>query len=268
MKSATADTARPDDKPAQTVDAFHRGAFVLVQPAASGHRAGMDAMMLAAAVRSDFAGRLADLGAGAGAAGLAVAARCVEAQVVLVEKAPEMAHFAALTLAHPDNAGLASRAALLAADVTLAGNARASAGLGDRSFDYALMNPPFNTDAHRASPDALRRQAHVMDQDLFERWTRTAAAIVRPRGGLALIARPSSLQAILAALRGRFGSAEIVPIHARLDTPAIRVVVRAVRGARGELRLMPPLMLHEPGSDRFSQRADDINNGRASLFGD
>ncbi len=27
-------------------------------------------------------------------------------------------------------------------------------------------------------------------------------------------------------------------------------------------------ILHEPGSDRFSNRADAINNGRASLFGD
>ena len=33
--------------PAHTVDAFHRGRFWLVQPAKSGHRAGMDAMMLA-----------------------------------------------------------------------------------------------------------------------------------------------------------------------------------------------------------------------------
>ena len=56
----------------------------------AGHRAGMDAMMLAAAVPSGFAGRLADFGAGAGAAGLAVASRCPAAEVVLVENAPEM----------------------------------------------------------------------------------------------------------------------------------------------------------------------------------
>ena len=38
--------------------------------------------MLAAAVPSGFAGRLADFGAGAGAAGLAVASRCAGATVV------------------------------------------------------------------------------------------------------------------------------------------------------------------------------------------
>ena len=80
-------------QPAHTLDAFHRGDFWLVQPRGAGHRAGVDAMMLAAAVPSDFAGRLADFGAGAGAAGLAVASRCPEAAVVLVENSAEMAQF-------------------------------------------------------------------------------------------------------------------------------------------------------------------------------
>ena len=82
-----------------TVDAFHRGRFFLVQPKGAGHRAGVDAMLLGASVPSGFSGRLADFGAGAGAAGLAVAARCPGAAVTLVENAPEMARYAALTLA-------------------------------------------------------------------------------------------------------------------------------------------------------------------------
>ncbi len=81
------------DKPAHTLDAFHRGDFWLVQPKGTGHRAGVDAMILAAAVPSAFVGRLADFGAGAGAAGLAVASRCRKATAVLVENAAEMAHF-------------------------------------------------------------------------------------------------------------------------------------------------------------------------------
>lgn len=57
----------------ETLDVFHRGAFHLVQPALKGHRSGVDAMILASAVPNGFAGRVADLGSGAGAAGLAVA---------------------------------------------------------------------------------------------------------------------------------------------------------------------------------------------------
>jgi len=256
------------DNAGATLDAFHRGAFFLVQPSDSGHRAGMDAMMLAAAVPSRFAARLADFGAGAGAAGLAVAARCPGASVVLVESVPEMLGFAEKTLAHPANAALRDRLSIVAADVTLSGKARASAGLDDGAFDFAIMNPPFNAGHDRPTPDQLKRGAHVMADGMFEAWLRSAAAVVKPRGGVAIIARPQSIAEILDALSGRFGKAEVLPIHPRPDKPAIRIVVRGVRGSRAAISLMPPLFLHEAGSDRFSDRADAINNGRASLFGD
>lgn len=258
----------PAEKPAFTLDAFHRGAFWLVQPKGTGHRAGVDAMILAAAVPSGFAGSLADFGAGAGAAGLAVAARCPQAAVTLVENAPEMAHYASLTLEHPKNVHLRERAAVLAADVTLSGRAREKTGLADGSFDYVIMNPPFNAPRDRPTPDTLKQHAHVMRDGLFEAWIRSAAAVVRPRGGFAIIARPVSLPLILAALAGRFGAAEIMAIHARADTPAIRIVVRARRASRGALSLMPPLILHDGPGDGFSARSDAINNGRAALFGD
>lgn len=256
------------DKPAHTLDAFHRGDFWLVQPKGAGHRAGVDAMMLAAAVPSSFAGRLADFGAGAGAAGLAVASRCKKATVVLVENSAEMAQFAQLTLEHPGNTHLDGRASVLVADVTLTGRAREKAGLADGSFDYVIMNPPFNAAKDRPTPDTLKQKAHVMEDGLFESWIRSAAAVTKPRGGLAVIARPVSLAPILAALAGRFGSAEIMPVHARAATPAIRIVVRAKRASRGTLTLGPPLILHDGPGDGFSARANAINNGKAELFGD
>jgi len=251
-----------------TIDAFHRGAFQLVQPAGKGHRAGLDAMVLAAAVPNGFSGRLADLGAGAGAAGLAVAARCPEAQVVLVEREAEMAACARQSLELTANAGLAGRIEVLEADVELSGKDREQAGLSDRAFDFVIMNPPFNAAADRATPDLLRRQAHVMESGLFERWLRTAAAIARPEAEVAIIARPASLGDILAALEGRFGSPRALPIHPRPEANAIRIVVRARKGARGMLSLLPPLVLHERDGRAFTERADAVINGKATLFAD
>jgi len=251
-----------------TVDLFHRGRFHLMQPAARGHRAGIDAMVLAAAVPSNFAGRVADFGAGAGAAGLAVLSRCPRATALLVERSPEMADFARKTLALPQNAALAKRANVLEADVTLTGQKRIDAGLPDRSADFVIMNPPFNTAHHRPSPESLRKQAHVMEEGLFESWLRSASAVAAPTGSVALIARPRSLPEILAGLEGRFGGAEILPLHPSSDLAAIRIVVRAKRGSHAGLRLCPPLILHEGRANRFTQRADAISNGRASLFGD
>lgn len=267
MRSATAEVTTT--QPALfSRDAFHRGKFWLIQPTRSGHRAGMDAMMLAAAVPSAFAGRLADFGAGAGAAGLAVAARCASASVVLVENAPEMLDCANRTLADLGNASVAERASILSASVTLTGKARNEAGLTDNSFDYVVMNPPFNAPDDRATPDTLKRAAHVGHDGLLESWIRSAAAVVKPRGGLAVIVRPEALPDLLSAMNGRFGGAAIMPIHPRDDKAAIRIIVRAMRGSRAPLRLCPPLFLHESGSDRFCERADTINNGLASLFGD
>jgi tRNA1(Val) A37 N6-methylase TrmN6 len=266
MKSARAEGAEdglvPQDAP--TTDAFHRGAFHLIQPR-SGHRAGMDALVLAASLPAGFAGRLADFGAGAGAAGFAAAARCPKAEVTLFERAPEMAAFARKSLALAENAALTSRIRVAEADVLATGAARQAAGLGDRSFDFVIMNPPFNNAADRQSPDALRRAAHVAEPALFEGWLKSAAAALEAKGGLALIARPQSLPAVLAALGRRFGGAEIAPIHPRREKPAIRIVVRACKGSRAALSLLPPLVLHDDNGT-LSQKAEKISNGRIGLF--
>ena len=56
------------------IDAFWRGRFALVQPVGQGYRSGLDALLLASTLSTDAKGRLADLGAGAGAVGFACAA--------------------------------------------------------------------------------------------------------------------------------------------------------------------------------------------------
>ena len=183
----------------ETVDAFHRGRFHLVQPAGRGHRAGMDAMLLASLVADDRVVRVADLGAGAGAAGLAVASRLPKASVVLAERSPDMAGFARKSLALQENADIATRTEVLETDVTLTGRARVAAGLVDDSFHHVIMNPPFNDPGDRRTPDALRAEAHAMTENLFESWIRTASAIAVSGGQLSLIARPQSIAEIIAA---------------------------------------------------------------------
>lgn len=255
---------RSDLPAGYSVDAFHRGAFHLAQPD-DGHRAGMDALVLAAAVPSGFAGTLADLGAGSGAAGLAVLARCPQARATLVEREPRMVEAARLTLDLPGNSAVSGRANILAADVELSGRERVAAGLADNAFDFAIMNPPFNAPEDRTTRDDLRRSAHVMRSGLIEAWIRTASAIVRPGGHVAIIARPVSLPHILAAFEGRLGGAEIVPVHPRPGAAAIRIVVRGRRGSRAKLSLLPPLILHGEGH-ALSPRADAIVNGAGGLF--
>lgn len=254
------------ETPKETLDVFHRGAFHLVQPALKGHRSGVDAMILASSVPNGFAGRLADLGSGAGAAGLAVAARCKAARATLIERSGFMLSFTHKSVNHPLNVGLRDRIDILEADVALTGKARASAGLIDNSFDYVIMNPPFNEASDRATPDPVKAEAHVMPEGMFDQWLRTASALLRPGGGVSIIARPASLAPILQALERRFGGLKIIPILPRPDAAAIRIVITGIRGSRAGLSLMPPLILHGDKGNAFTARATAINNGEISLL--
>lgn len=248
-----------------TLDAFHRGQFHLVQPK-RGHRAGMDGLVLAAAVPDGFSGQVVDLGSGSGVAALAVLSRCPQARAMLVEREPEMAQAARLTLNHAANAALSSRASVLQADVELAGKARTDAGLSDRCADFVLMNPPFNAPDDRMTGDDLRRTAHVLRDGLLAAWLRTATAIAKPEAGIAIIARPQSLPELLSLLDRRFGGVDILPVHPSAAQPAIRVLLRGRKGSRAPLNLCPPLILHEGPDNSLTKRADAIINGRAALF--
>lgn len=246
----------------ETVDAFHFGGFHIVQPKGRGHRAGMDAMLLASMVVTDGPIQVADLGAGAGAAGMGVAARLPEANVTLVEKFPDMAFYARKGISLAENAAIAPRLSVLEADVTLKGRPRVAAGLPDDTFDHVIMNPPFNDASDRKTPDDLKAMAHAMHDDLFEAWIRTAGAILKPGGQMSLIARPESIAEIIHACGRRFGGIEITLIHPREGEAAIRVLVSAIKGSRARLVFRSPLFMHPDGSHKFLPYTDDLNNGR------
>jgi tRNA1(Val) A37 N6-methylase TrmN6 len=249
-----------------TVDAFHRGGFHLVQPARGAHRSGVDATIVAAAVPDGFAGTLADLGAGAGAAAFSVLDRCRQARAVLYEKSPLMAECARAGLALPENAHLAARAEVVEADVALDGKAREAAGFPRDRFDWVIANPPFNDPKDRATPKQEKAGAHVMDDELFSRWIKTACAIQRPGSGLSVIARPQSIVEILQAMKGRYGAVTVLAVHPRPSKPAIRIVITGIKGSRKQMELAPPLVLHDDdGGTKFSARADAITNGRTTL---
>lgn len=258
------------ERPQSTIDAFHKGRFFVEQPKGVGHRSGVDAMLLAATVPLDATGRLADLGAGAGAAGLSVASRS-DVETVLVEKTDIMSEFARRTLALDGNNKFAQRCSVLSADVELAGQARVAEGLMDNHFDYVIMNPPFNDASDRTTPDTLKATAHAMSDNMFEKWIKTAAAISKSKGQLSLIARPSSLHEILNACEGRFGGLQVINVLPRSDVDAIRILVIGIKSSRARLSLCPPIIMHEhddgtnAGVSTYTKSVDGLINGRKFL---
>ncbi|HET7848228.1 MAG TPA: methyltransferase [Pseudolabrys sp.] len=226
---------RTDEGAAVTEDAVLGGRLRLRQPR-KGHRVGHDAILLAAATPAHPGERAVELGAGVGAAGLALASRVERLSVTLIEVEPSLARLAAENAAMN---GLGSRVESVAADV-------ARLDLAAGSADRVLMNPPFNDPARQnVSPDANRRLAHTAAEDTLRVWIEAAARLLRTGGTLTLIWRADGLADVLARLSPAFGEIAVLPVHPRPDAPAIRVLVRATKESRAPLALYPALCLND-----------------------
>ncbi len=252
--------------PETTVDAFLGGRVEAVQMRTGHHRAGLEAVLLSAAVAGDFAGTAVDLGSGVGVAGMALAARAANAHVVLVERDPQAAACAGEALARPANRGFAARVSLLRADIGAPEAERVAAGLGRAIAEVVLMNPPFLEQGEGTrSPNTSRADAHVLAEGGLEPWFRAAASALKPAGRLIVVFRADRLDGLLAAMRVRFGTLVILPIHPRAAEPAHRVLVAGSLGGRAPTRLLPPLALHSPAGNAYLPAVDRILRDGASL---
>jgi tRNA1(Val) A37 N6-methylase TrmN6 len=227
-----------------------------------GHRVGHDAILLAAACPARAGERVVDLGAGVGAAGLALAARIDGVTVTLVEVDPQLA---ALATENAQLNGLAARVTSAVVDATAPARAFAATGLGSDSVARVLMNPPFNDPARqRTSPDRRRRLAHAGSAGALAAWIKTAARLLRPRGTLTMIWRADGLADVLRALDPGFGAVMVLPVHPKPGEPAIRVLVQATKASRAPLMLLAGLVLNDR-SGRPTAEAESVLREGATL---
>jgi tRNA1(Val) A37 N6-methylase TrmN6 len=221
-----------------TLDTVLGGRLKLRQPR-RGHRVGHDAILLAAAIGGGYGERAIELGAGVGAAGLALASRHPGMRFTLVEIDPALC---ALAQENARLNGFAERVSVLTRDATrpdLFGVDALHAGAADR----VLMNPPFNDPARQnVSPDPSRARAHAAPVDELVHWVASAARALKTDGVLTMIWRADGLAWALGALSREFGGVTVLPVHPRPKTAAIRVLLRAVK-AWAPLALLPGIEL-------------------------
>ena len=252
-----------DRMPAEefTDDAVLGGRLVLRQPR-TGHRVGHDAILLAAATEAGGAGHAVELGAGVGAAALALAQRTMGLTVTLVELDPALGVLAEHNAARN---GLAGRVRVAVLDVGASDGAFANEGMSGGSAGCVLMNPPFNDPARQnVSPDPQRRLAHARSSDTLTKWVQRAAWLLAPSGVLTLMWRADGLGDVLSALRAGFGGIAVLPVYPRPDAAAIRILVRGVKGSRAPLSLAGGLTLNDANA-RPSAEAEAILRGGESL---
>jgi tRNA1(Val) A37 N6-methylase TrmN6 len=247
--------------PQTSDDAVLGGRLLLRQPL-RGHRFGHDAILLAAATDGRSGEHAVDLGAGVGAAGLALAARVAGLRVTLIEIDAGLCELAAR---NARSNGLADRVQTLMLDVSNL-NGLTAAGLGPASADRVLMNPPFNDPSH-ASPDAGRRKAHVTEPDTLSRWIAAAGHLLKPAGVLTLIWRADGWPAVRAALAPAFGSLAVLPIVPREGAAAIRVLVRAQKDGRMPAVTRPALALNDSRGRPTAAAEAVLRGGETLAFG-
>jgi tRNA1(Val) A37 N6-methylase TrmN6 len=239
-------------------DALLGGKLTLRQPL-RGHRFGHDAVLLAAATPARTGERAVELGAGVGAAGLALARRVEGLAVTLVELDPNLA---ALARENAARNALAERVQVVCLDVAAPVAQFADAGLAPDSADHVLMNPPFNP-PYNPSPDQARRLAHAGLPATLAQWIDTAARLLRPQGALTLIWRADGLADVLAALASDFGAIAIMPVYPKPATAAIRVLVSAAKTSNAPLSLLPGLVLANSDNKPSAQAHAILRDGAA-----
>jgi tRNA1(Val) A37 N6-methylase TrmN6 len=217
-----------------THDALLGGRVRLWQPR-SGYRAATDPVLLAAAVPARAGQRVLDLGCGAGAAALCLAARVPGLALSGLELQPA---YAALARRNAAEAGVP----LCVVEGDLAAM---PAELAAGSFHHVIANPPwFRPGGGPAAQDPGRETAQREATPLGA-WIEAGLRRLRPGGRITLIQSAERLPEMLVALAPRAGGVTVLPVAPRTGRPAGRVILTARKGGRGAFRLLSPFVLHE-----------------------
>ena len=242
-----------------THDAFLGGRVMLWQPKL-GYRAATDAVLLAAACPATAGDSVLDLGCGAGAAFLCLAARVPGLTLAGLEA---QEGYARLAIRNAAEAGVAAAIHM--------GDLRAEpAALRALSFDHVIANPPYYAADTLASPRPDRDMARREQAATAADWVDAALRRLKPGGRFAMIHLAERAPDILHGLRGRAGDIRLLPLQGRVGRAAGRVLVRARKGARGPFHIAPPMILHHgpahaSDSDDFTDQAIAVLRDGAPL---
>lgn len=240
-----------------TADAFLGGALTVRQPV-RGYRAGLDAVMLAAAVPAQPGERAIEFGTGVGTSSLCLLWRVAGFSVTGIEAE---ASFAALARHNAHANGFSGRFDCISAVLPRVPNQVAA-----NSLDHVFFNPPYGEGSGGTlSPHPSKARATAMVQTMIGEWVRAAMRLLKPGGRLTVIHRAEALTNILEPLQGRAGAIEIIPLWPRAGAAATRIVIRARKAYRTPLTVHSGLCLHGTGGG-FTPEAEAILRRGGGLF--
>ena len=158
----------------------------------------------------------------------------------------------------------------LSARLVVADIAALPADIRAESFDHVLANPPYFDRTTGPGADTPGREAGRGEVAPLAVWIDVATRRLKPRGQLTLIQRASRLGDVVRAMDDRLGDVTVQPLLPRPGRHAGHIIVTARKNARGEMRLLAPLVLHvgdrhEGDGDSYSPQAQAILRDGLSL---
>lgn len=233
----------------ETLDELRAHALKILQPR-DGYRFSLDPLLLCAFSCLTEGGRGIDLGTGSGIIPLLLARRYPGSTFVGVEFQEEMAQIAERNV-HLN--GLDGRLSILCEDV-----------LGLRrhfpvsSFDLVLSNPPYRRRGSgkispRAGRDDSRHESTATLADFLE----SAKYLVKPTGRICFIYHPARLPELMAhAAALKLACLRLRLVHGTRTAPARMALVEFAKGRRGDLEVLPPLVVRNDDYTYSSEVAE------------
>jgi len=237
------------------------GRLLLCQPK-TGFRAGIEPILLAAAIPNSVSGQVLELGCGVGTAALCYASRVSDSSVIGVEKQSELAKLAS------DNVfrnHLNDRIRIINEDILCLHET-----LAPCSFYHVMANPPF-VEAERADPKMhpLRWGSHVEGSAKLADWVSVARKLLKPKGTFTVIYDAGRIDDLIALLKAGFGGITIFPLWPSVQEKgqdAKRVLVQARKGVKSPARIAGGMVLHDINGSFTSAAANILERGAELAF--
>jgi tRNA1Val (adenine37-N6)-methyltransferase len=237
------------DSATETLDELSEYNLNIAQPRL-GYRFSLDPLLLARFAAVVEGERIADLGTGCGVIPMVMSRLNPRAIFVGVEFQLKMAELARRNVAVN---GLAGRISIVSADILSLREQYTS-----DSFDLVLANPPFRKQGTgRISPrpgrDVARHETTAKLADFFD----VAHYLVRQGGSICFVYHVSRLSEFLVeAERLCLSPARLQFVHGTPQAEARMFLVELVKGRRGDLKVLPPVVVHDLSGDTRKRGGD------------
>jgi tRNA1(Val) A37 N6-methylase TrmN6 len=232
------------------------GNKILIKQPKQGYRAGIDPIILAAAMQPNKGDTVLDIGTGVATAALCLATRINDIKITGIEQQRNLVRFAT------DNVrfnNFHDRIEIISGDL-MSPPPRLSGG----TFAHVMANPPyFEHEKTRPSPYESKAISNQEGSATLEQWLRFCLLMIKPKGTITFIYRAERIDELMSYFYNKLGDIKIMPLWPCYQKSAKLVLIKGVKGSYGKCELLRGLSLHQPNGYYTNEAEEILRNAKA-----